>query len=84
MGSQMDRLMNLTRYQVGRLKDLSHQFYLLDEDPECVNVCFWYIPKRLRGANMTPQLEQELGKVKKTKHSRSSFYFIYRCILHVL
>lgn len=63
MGSQMDRLMNLARYQVGRMKDLSQQFFLVDQDPQCVNVCFWYLPTRLRGREMTAELQQELGKV---------------------
>merc|ERR1712141_4307 len=52
MGAQMDRMMGLAKYQVCRLKDLSDKFYLLDEHPQCVNVCFWYIPKRLRGTLM--------------------------------
>ena len=63
MGAQMDRMMALTRYQVCRMKDLSDKFYLLEEDPQCVNVCFWYVPKRLRGVPMSKEKEMELGKV---------------------
>ena len=63
MGAQMDRMMGLAKYQVCRLKDLSDKFYLLDEHPQCVNVCFWYIPKRLRGSLMTKEKKIELGKV---------------------
>ena len=59
----MDRMMALTRYQVCRMKDLSDKFYLLEEDPQCVNVCFWYVPKRLRGVPMSKEKEMELGKV---------------------
>lgn len=63
MGAQMDRMMALTRYQVCRMKDLSDKFYLLEENPQCVNVCFWYVPKRLRGVPMSKEKEIELGKV---------------------
>ena len=60
----MDRLMALTRYQVCRLQDSSNKFHLLNDEPECVNVCFWYIPERLRGKEMSKELMQELGKVR--------------------
>ena len=63
MENQVDRLMGLTKYQVNRMKDLSDKFHLLNDDPECVNVCFWYLPKRLRGSEMTREKEIELGKV---------------------
>ena len=39
----MDRLMDLTHYEVKRIKEQSDKFYLIME-PECVNVSFWYIP----------------------------------------
>lgn len=48
---------------VKRLKEESDKFYLLWEEPECVNVCFWYIPKRLRHLPHSPEKEAELGKV---------------------
>ena len=63
MGAQMDRLMGLARYQVTRMKDLSDKFHLLNEEPECVNVCFWYIPKRFRGMELNKEVKIELGKV---------------------
>ena len=64
MGAQMDRLMGLARYQVCRMKDLSDKFHLLNEEPECVNVCFWYIPKRFRGMELNKEVQAELGKVR--------------------
>jgi glutamate decarboxylase len=67
MGAQMDRLMALTKYQVVRMKDMSEKFQLLDDDPQCVNVCFWYIPSRLRDTPNTKAKEIELGKVGYTK-----------------
>jgi len=63
MGAQMDRLMGLARYQVCRMKDLSDKFHLLNEEPECVNVCFWYIPKRFRGKELNKEVQAELGKI---------------------
>ena len=44
---QIDRLMELTYYQVDRLKSMPEKFYLIVPEPECTNVCFWYIPTRL-------------------------------------
>ena len=43
---QMDRLMELTYYQVDRIKSMPDKFYLIVPEPECTNVCFWYIPTR--------------------------------------
>jgi len=63
LGEQMDRMMKLTRYQVEKMKQQKESFYLLDDDPQCVNVCFWYIPERLRKSEHTKQKEIELGVV---------------------
>ena len=64
LGEQMDRMMQLTRYQVEKMKQEKDRFYLLDDDPQCVNVCFWYIPERLRKSEHTKQKEIELGVVR--------------------
>ena len=56
--------MQLTRYQVEKMKQEKDRFYLLDDDPQCVNVCFWYIPERLRKSEHTKQKEIELGVVR--------------------
>ena len=55
--------MELTRYQIQKMKEKKDRFYLLDDDPQCVNVCFWYIPERLRKAEHTKLKEIELGMV---------------------
>ena len=68
MGDQMDRLMGLAKYQVCRMKDMSDRFYLLNDEPECVNVCFWYLPQRFRGKEITKETKIELGKVSKYTH----------------
>lgn len=60
--AHIDRLMDLTLYQVKRIREQKDKFYLIME-PECVNVSFWYIPKRLRGVVHSSQREQELAKV---------------------
>ena len=64
---QIDRLMELTAYQVKKMKEQPEKFYLLLEDPECTNVCFWYVPERLRSKNFpqayTSDWQRELGKV---------------------
>ncbi len=66
---QIERLMALTAYQVKSMKEQSDKFYLLNHEPECTNVIFWYIPERLR-PRQCPQYETrdwqlELGVVRK-------------------
>ena len=43
---QINRLMDLTAYQVEQMKKMPDKFYLINDQPECTNVIFWYIPKR--------------------------------------
>ncbi len=52
------------------MREMSDRFHLLyvdpedaDDYPDCVNVCFWYVPKRLRNVERDRQWEEELGKV---------------------
>lgn len=59
---RVDRLMELTCYEVEQLKKRSDKFYLLLE-PEFVNVCFWYIPKRLRAVPHDKEKEEALGLI---------------------
>jgi len=64
---QIERLMDLTAYQVRRMKEEGEKFYLLLDEPECTNVIFWYVPERLR-PRMCPQYgtrdwQLELGVV---------------------
>ncbi|XP_037044107.1 glutamate decarboxylase [Bradysia coprophila] len=61
-GKTIDTLMDLALYQVRRIKAQPDKFYLIME-PECVNVSFWYIPKRLRGVAHSPSKESELAKI---------------------
>lgn len=73
--AHMDRLMELTQYEVKKIKEQSDKFYLIME-PELVNVSFWYIPKRLRGTAHNAQREQELAKVKDYSLINYSSYLI--------
>ena len=61
----MDRLMELSEYMVTKLKQMNDKYYLILE-PEMVNVCFWYIPTRLRNVAHSDSKEQELAKVSDT------------------
>lgn len=60
--NRMDRFMELTAYEVKLLKERSDKFHLMME-PEFVNVCFWYIPKRLRGVPHSPEKEEQMGLI---------------------
>ena len=45
------------------------KFYLIWPEPELVNVCFWYLPKRMRNVAHTKEKEEELGKIFERKKS---------------
>ena len=49
------------------MKEQPEKFYLLLENPELTNVCFWFVPERLRSKNFpqayTSDWQRELGKV---------------------
>ncbi|XP_068236419.1 acidic amino acid decarboxylase GADL1-like [Palaemon carinicauda] len=38
-------------------------FRLILKEPQCTNVCFWFIPKSLRGQPETPEWWQKMSKV---------------------
>lgn len=54
--------MELSEYMVKRIKQMSDKFYLILE-PELVNVCFWYLPTRVRNMPHSPEREKILGEV---------------------
>lgn len=64
-GKTIDTLMDLALYQVRRIKAQPDKFHLIME-PECVNVSFWYIPRRLRNTPHSAAKETELAKVSTT------------------
>jgi glutamate decarboxylase len=59
----INHLFDMTEYMVSNMKRREDKFYLIVEEPECVNVSFWYIPTRLRKLAHTKEREQELGKI---------------------
>ena len=54
--------MDLTAYQVEKIKSQPDKFYLIVPEPECTNVCFWYIPARLRSEKRDHWWQDELGR----------------------
>ncbi|XP_049807352.1 glutamate decarboxylase [Schistocerca nitens] len=58
----MDRLMELSQYMVRRIKSMPEKFYLIME-PEMVNVCFWYVPTRMRSMTHDREREKLLGQI---------------------
>ena len=52
---------------------MPEKFYIIVEDPEMVNVCFWYVPERLREVEHGPERMQELGKVTAELKSRMMY-----------
>lgn len=54
--------MELTEYMVRRIKQMPDRYYLILE-PEMVNVCFWYLPTRVRNMPHGPEREKILGEV---------------------
>lgn len=61
------------RYQVERIKQEGDKFYLIWPEPECTNVCFWYVPRRLRGQTRSPEWEQELGRITAQLKARMMY-----------
>ncbi|KFM74577.1 Glutamate decarboxylase, partial [Stegodyphus mimosarum] len=59
----IDHLFEMTEYMVKKLKERKDKFYLVLEEPECTNVSFWYIPKRLRNMPHSPKRAEILGEL---------------------
>ncbi|CAG0916617.1 unnamed protein product [Notodromas monacha] len=73
----IDGLMATAEYMTEQLKaDTSGRFVLLWPEPECVNICFWYVPTRLRSSiksNLTwpsKPVQQDLGRITAQLKSR--------------
>ncbi|UXI17985.1 hypothetical protein NH340_JMT03928 [Sarcoptes scabiei] len=58
----IDHLFEMTEYMLNGIKNRGDKYYLLFE-PECVNVCFWYVPERLRKVPHGPERAKELGRI---------------------
>jgi len=70
---QMDRIMELTQYQMRRMREMPEKFYIIVDHPEMVNVCFWYVPERLREMEHSQERMEDLGKVTAELKSRMMY-----------
>ena len=59
----MERYMDLTEYLVNKLRQKPERFQLIVAEPECTNVCFWYVPLRFRTMAPGPERDRLLGQV---------------------
>ncbi|XP_071533758.1 glutamate decarboxylase [Panulirus ornatus] len=60
----IDHLFEMTRYMIERMKQHPDKFELLNDEPECTNVCFWYVPYRLRSMKAGPERHKLLGEIQ--------------------
>jgi hypothetical protein len=60
----MERFIELTQYLVEGLLKRPERFQLIVAEPECTNVCFWYVPTRFRTMAPGPERDRLLGQVK--------------------
>lgn len=56
----VDRVLDLSRYFTDLIRN--REGWKLLQEPECTNVCFWYLPQSLRELN-GEKLEQQLHKI---------------------
>jgi glutamate decarboxylase len=59
----LDRYMELAQYLVKRLEEKPDRFQVINSEPECVNVCFWYVPTRFRTMAPGPERMRLLGQI---------------------
>lgn len=57
----IDNLFSCSRYLTQLIK--ARDGFKMVQEPQCTNVCFWYIPKRLRGKPETKEWWEQVGKV---------------------
>ncbi|KAG8189583.1 hypothetical protein JTE90_023653 [Oedothorax gibbosus] len=66
----IDHLFEMTEYMVKKLNERNDKFHIIIKEPECTNVSFWYIPKRLRNMPHSHQKEKVLGELTATLKSK--------------
>ncbi|KAH9420767.1 glutamate decarboxylase gad1 [Dermatophagoides pteronyssinus] len=59
----IDHLFEMTDYMVKGIKARGDKFHMVLENPECVNVSFWYVPNRLRSIPHNEERIKELGRI---------------------
>jgi len=58
----MDHVFEMARFFAEKVKT-TEGFRIVYPEPECTNVCFWYIPPSLRGQEETKEWWEKLSKV---------------------
>ena len=56
-----------------RMRELGDRFHIILDTPEMVNVCFWYVPERLRDVEHGEEREKELGRITAERKSRMMY-----------
>ena len=56
-----------------RMRELGDRFHIILDTPEMVNVCFWYVPERLRDVEHGEEREKELGRITAELKSRMMY-----------
>ncbi|XP_046915209.1 glutamate decarboxylase isoform X2 [Dermatophagoides farinae] len=59
----IDHLFEMRDYMLKGIKARGDKFHMVLENPECVNVSFWYIPSRLRNVPHDDERIKELGRI---------------------
>jgi hypothetical protein len=52
----VDAIMELSKFLVKELKNRKDRFKLVIEDPDFINVGFWYLPKSVRKLDPTTEI----------------------------
>ncbi|XP_023931564.1 glutamate decarboxylase 1-like, partial [Lingula anatina] len=60
--SHINRLFDLKRYMLDRLA-AREGFEMVLEEPECTNICFWYVPRSMRKMAPGPDRDYKLNLV---------------------
>lgn len=58
----IDKVFENTKYFTDSIKNRPG-FELVVPEPECTNICFWYVPPSLRQAKSDPDYKEKLHKV---------------------
>ncbi|XP_076305225.1 glutamate decarboxylase-like [Tachypleus tridentatus] len=66
----IDHLFDMAHYMVKKIKERGDRFYMVLEEPECVNVSFWYVPPSLRKLPHNREREIKLGQITATLKGR--------------
>lgn len=78
-GRLLDHAIDISKVLVEKIRQRgSERFRLVLEENQYMNVCFWYIPKVLRGLEETPEWRERLYTVSNRHFSEVKCKFYYR------